>query len=209
MCAASLAPCVADVNHPGAPQPCGREGPGPGAPADYVTWYLPRRFSTTEDGNVASAYASSSYSMPGMWVTERTVQVPLDWAAPDGERIDLFIRELVDPDRRSEDLPLLTYLQGGPGGASPRPVNGSGGWLGEALKHYRVILVDQRGTGSSTPIEAVDVQARGDADAGADYLSMFRADSIVRDLEHRSEERRVGEGGRPRRGGQDVGQDVG
>src|SRR5699024_7611603 len=101
-----------------------------------------------------------------------------------GERIDLFIRELVDPDRRSEDLPLLTYLQGGPGGASPRPVNGSGGWLGEALKHYRVILVDQRGTGSSTPIEAVDVQARGDADAGADYLSMFRADSIVRDLEH-------------------------
>src|SRR5690625_3111300 len=126
MCAASLAPCVADVNHPGAPQPCGREGPGPGAPADYVTWYLPRRFSTTEDGNVASAYASSSYSMPGMWVTERTVQVPLDWAAPDGERIDLFIRELVDPDRRSEDLPLLTYLQGGPGGASPRPVNGRG-----------------------------------------------------------------------------------
>src|SRR5690625_2215261 len=78
-------------------------GAGPGAPADYVTWYLPRRFSTTEDGNVASAYASSSYSMPGMWVTERTVQVPLDWAAPDGERIDLFIRELVDPDRRSED----------------------------------------------------------------------------------------------------------
>src|SRR5699024_9281326 len=76
---------------PGAPQPCGREGPGPGAPADYVTWYLPRRFSTTEDGNVASAYASSSYSMPGMWVTERTVQVPLDWAAPDGERIDLFM----------------------------------------------------------------------------------------------------------------------
>src|SRR5699024_9517490 len=112
MCAASFAPCAADVNHPGAPQPCGREGAGPGAPADYVTWYLQRRFSTTEDRNVASAYASSSYSMPGMWVTERTVQVQLDWAAPDGERIDLFIRELVDPDRGFEDLPLLIYLQG-------------------------------------------------------------------------------------------------
>src|SRR5699024_6194597 len=149
-----------------------------------VTWYLPRRFSTTEDGNVASAYASSSYSMPGMWVTERTVQVPLDWAAPDGERIDLFIRELVDPDRRHDDLPLLTYLQGGPGGANPRPLTGSGGWLGEALAHYRIVLVDQRGTGGSTPIEASDVQARGDAAAGADYLAHFRADSIVRDLEH-------------------------
>src|SRR5699024_8969476 len=184
MCAASLAPCVADVNHPGAPQPCGREGPGPGAPADYVTWYLPRRFSTTEDGNVASAYASSSYSMPGMWVTERTVQVPLEWAAPDGERIDLFIRERVDPDRRSEERAVSPDRQGGPGGASPGPVTGSGGWLGGARKRYRVSLVGQRGTGSSTPSEAGDVQARGDADAGADYLSMFRADSIVRDLEH-------------------------
>ena len=133
---------------------------------------------------MASAYPNSSYPMPGMWVTERTVRVPLDWAAPDGETIDLFLRELVDPDRRSEDLPLLTYLQGGPGGASPRPLTGSGGWLGEALKHYRVVLVDQRGTGSSTPIEAVDVRARGDAHAGADYLAKFRADSIVRDLEH-------------------------
>src|SRR5699024_12237366 len=95
MYAASLPPRGADVNHPGAPQPCGREWPGPGAPADYVTWYLPRRLSTSEDGSVASAYASSSYSMPGMWVTERAVQVPLDWAASDGERFGRFIRELV------------------------------------------------------------------------------------------------------------------
>lgn len=133
---------------------------------------------------MADGDLSSSYSMPGVWVSDRTVRVPLDWAAPGGESLELFVRELVHPDRRTENLPLLTYLQGGPGGASPRPLNGSGGWLGEALAHYRVILVDQRGTGASTPVDATDVQARGTPEAGADFLSRFRADSIVQDLEH-------------------------
>jgi pimeloyl-ACP methyl ester carboxylesterase len=121
------------------------------------------------------------YSLPAMWVTERTLPVPLDWHSPDGESIEVFVRELVDPDRRGDDLPLLTYLQGGPGGQNPRPLDTTG-WLGEALSRYRVVLVDQRGTGRSTPIDAELVRERG-AD-GADYLACFRADSIVRDLEH-------------------------
>ncbi|HLS24596.1 MAG TPA: alpha/beta fold hydrolase [Beutenbergiaceae bacterium] len=125
-----------------------------------------------------------SYAMPGMWVSEYTLEAPLDWRNPDGEQLQLFVRELVDPDRRDTDLPLATYLQGGPGGANPRPLTGAGGWLGEALEHYRVVLVDQRGTGRSTPVEADDVAALGSAAAGADYLAKFRADSIVRDLEH-------------------------
>lgn len=127
---------------------------------------------------------TTAYSIPGVWVAERTIQVPLDWDDPASEAIELFVRELVDIDRRGADLPLLTYLQGGPGGANPRPLTGSEGWLAEALKHYRIVLVDQRGTGRSTPVDADDVQARGDGDAGADYLAKFRADSIVRDLEH-------------------------
>lgn len=126
----------------------------------------------------------TSYSMPGLWISEHLLPVPLDWDAPQGETIEIFVRELVDPDRRGEDLPLLTYLQGGPGGANPRPLNASGGWLAEALGHYRIVLVDQRGTGRSTPVEADDVAARGDGAAGAQYLAKFRADSIVRDLEH-------------------------
>ncbi|HEU5130270.1 MAG TPA: alpha/beta fold hydrolase [Glycomyces sp.] len=125
----------------------------------------------------------TEYAMPGMWVRERTVRVPLDWWDPAGE-IDVFVREIVDPDRRGdESLPLLTYLQGGPGGANPRPTEVSG-WLEEALRHYRVVLVDQRGTGRSTPLDARAVAAIGDARAGADHLARFRADSIVRDLEH-------------------------
>lgn len=125
----------------------------------------------------------TTYHLPGLHVTERTTAVPLDHARPDGEQIDVFWRELVDPERRGDDLPLLVYLQGGPGGASPRPLKRDG-WLEEALTTYRVILPDQRGTGRSTPLDGEAVAARGDAVAGADYLACFRADSIVADLEH-------------------------
>ncbi|MGQ4268829.1 alpha/beta fold hydrolase [Nocardiopsis changdeensis] len=123
------------------------------------------------------------YAMPGLWVTEHTVTVPLDWSDPGGERIELFVRELVAPERKGDDLPLLAFLQGGPGGANPRPLEPSG-WIGEAVGEYRIVLVDQRGTGRSTPLDARAVAERGDAAAGADYLSRFRADSIVRDMEH-------------------------
>ncbi|GAA2032350.1 alpha/beta fold hydrolase [Terrabacter terrae] len=123
------------------------------------------------------------YHLPGLHVRERVVPVPLDWARPDGPSVDVFVRELVDPEKRDEELPLLTYLQGGPGGANPRPVDRSG-WVDEALRTHRVVLVDQRGTGASTPLEAVDLAGFADAAAAADHLAHFRADSIVRDLEH-------------------------
>lgn len=122
------------------------------------------------------------YSLPGIWVSERSIRVPLDWWNPDAGEISVFVRELVDPDRRRDELPLLTYLQGGPGGANPRPLDATG-WIGEALRHYRLVLVDQRGTGRSTPIDARTIAALGDGASGADHLAHFRADSIVRDLE--------------------------
>lgn len=130
--------------------------------------------------------ATAQYMLPGIRVREYRTTVPLDWAAADedatgGETIELFVRELVDPERDDADRPLLTYLQGGPGGANPRPL-ARDGWIDEALRDYRVVLVDQRGTGLSTPVDAAIVAERGDA--GGDYLACFRADSIVRDLEH-------------------------
>ncbi|MFB7249269.1 alpha/beta fold hydrolase [Microbacterium sp. NPDC056234] len=124
---------------------------------------------------------TTEYLLPGIRVRERRTTVPLDWSAPDAETIELFVRELVDPEHDDPDRPLLAFLQGGPGGANPRPLTRDG-WIDEALRNYRVVLVDQRGTGLSTPVDAVTVEARGDG--GGDFLACFRADSIVRDLEH-------------------------
>lgn len=141
---------------------------------------------TTETTRPGMADPVRRYPMPGLHVGERTVSVPLDWARPDGEAIEIFVRELVDPDRRHDDLPLLVYLQGGPGGQCPRPVDRSG-WVDEALRDYRVVLADQRGTGLSHPLEAADLEGLDPA-SGADHLALFRADSIVRDLERVREE---------------------
>jgi pimeloyl-ACP methyl ester carboxylesterase len=125
------------------------------------------------------------YNIPGMWIREYSVSVPLDWSKTEGETIDIFAREVSDPMRRDEKLPLLAFFQGGPGGKSPRPSNGGPSWLAEALKNYRVVLLDQRGTGRSTPINRATMQRfNGNGKEGAEFLACFRADSIVRDFEH-------------------------
>ncbi|MEU6486110.1 alpha/beta fold hydrolase [Streptomyces sp. NPDC046887] len=118
-----------------------------------------------------------------MRVREQTVEVPLDWSDPDRGTIDLFVRDIADPVRCGEDLPCLVYLQGGPGGKGPRPLDLSG-WLGVALKAHRVVLVDQRGTGRSTRIDGRRMDAFATARQGADFLACFRADAIVADHEY-------------------------
>jgi pimeloyl-ACP methyl ester carboxylesterase len=117
---------------------------------------------------------------PGLVLTEHEFAVPLDHAQPGGERITVFAREVADPDGR--DRPFLVYLQGGPGSEAPRPtrVPPSPGWLGRALQDYRVLMVDQRGTGRSTPIGTLPGMT---PQQQADHLALFRADSIVRDCE--------------------------
>jgi len=118
----------------------------------------------------------------GLVLRDHEHEVPLDHAEPTGENITIFSREVVAKQRQREDLPWLVFLQGGPGFPSPRPMDLSG-WLGWAIKKYRVVLLDQRGTGRSAPLHADTVTARGDAQAQADFLSHFRADSIVEDCE--------------------------
>lgn len=118
--------------------------------------------------------------LPGVALTDHVFTVPLDHADPGGATIEVFAREAVDPARRDQDLPWLVFFQGGPGGKSPRPT-AADGWLGHALKTHRVLLLDQRGTGRSTPVTAKTVTGT-DAELAA-RLRHFRADAIVADAE--------------------------
>src|SRR3954451_23901698 len=118
---------------------------------------------------------------PGLRFTDHTVTVPLDHGRPDGPAIEVFAREVVAPERAGEDLPFLLFLQGGPGGKSPRPLRADA-WIAHALRTHRVLLLDQRGTGRSTPITARTVRGMPAGELAA-YLRRFRADSIVADAE--------------------------
>jgi pimeloyl-ACP methyl ester carboxylesterase len=119
------------------------------------------------------------YHAPGAIFEEREHQVPLDHAAPDGPRITVFTREVAAPD--GLDRPFLVFLQGGPGFEATRPTSPPTGWMKRALLDYRVLLLDQRGTGRSTP---VGPRIPGETpEAQAEYLTHFRADSIVSDCE--------------------------
>jgi len=114
---------------------------------------------------------------------------------------------------------MIVYLQGGPGFGSPTPVvglsfSGESSWGASALgKFKRVVLLDQRGTGKSTPITKQTLEKRfpdmfaldEKYEAGVDlqesypeefakfqssvreateFLACHRADNIVQDAEY-------------------------
>ncbi|MFG3527136.1 alpha/beta fold hydrolase [Streptomyces sp. NPDC047917] len=124
----------------------------------------------------------SSYRHPGIVFTDRYFTVPLDHGDPGGEQIEVFGREAVASGRTGEELPWLVYLEGGPGFGARRFV-GTEAWLGRAVQEFRVLLLDQRGTGLSTPANRQTLPLRGGPREQANYLTRFRSDSIVRDCE--------------------------
>lgn len=124
----------------------------------------------------------------GTRITGHRIEVPLNWAEPDGEKISVYAREFVAAEALArgeahvEGLPYLLFLQGGPGGKGNRPAKLSG-WMAELGKDFRIIMLDQRGTGLSTPLNRQTLTLCGTAAEQAEYLRNFRADSIVHDAE--------------------------
>ena len=122
---------------------------------------------------------SETFRMPGAVLTEREHDIPLVHGNPSRGTIRVFTREMAATD--GIDRPYLVFLQGGPGFEASRPATPPSGWMARALADFRVLLLDQRGTGRSTPV-GPDLPGAS-ANEQAEYLTHFRADSIVRDLE--------------------------
>jgi pimeloyl-ACP methyl ester carboxylesterase len=127
---------------------------------------------------------TATHRAPGLVLTDHQFLVPVDHDDPAGESLTVFAREAVAPRRERDALPWLVFFQGGPGFESPRPLARVQIWMERALKDWRVLLLDQRGTGRSTPINGRTLAERGSPERQAEYLTHFRADSIVRDAEH-------------------------
>jgi len=124
---------------------------------------------------------SQPYTINGLHCRDHVFQVPLDYQRPDGQQLSIFVREVASKAAHAQQLPYLVYFQGGPGFGAGRP-SGLDGWIEAASQHYRVLLLDQRGTAMSSAVTAQTL-AHLSAEQQAEYLSLFRADNIVRDAE--------------------------
>lgn len=88
--------------------------------------------------------------------TRGFVSVPLDYEAPKQKKIEIFYRLM--PSTASTN-PILLVMNGGPGSPSTgyRALDydyaGEEDTFTELSKHFRVLAVDQRGTGNSAPLD--------------------------------------------------------
>lgn len=127
---------------------------------------------------------TNTYVQHSLTIHEHRFDLPLDHSSPvgpDNPTIEVFAREVVRPE--GEDLPYMVFMQGGPGNEGPRFGDLTGGWTGRALQDFRLVLLDQRGTGQSTPLDALTLSAVDSDEARAEYLTHFRQDQIVADAE--------------------------
>lgn len=94
------------------------------------------------------------------------VTVPIDYARPEGPKLDIFYRFMPSHNLPVNDTskPIVVVVNGGPGMASygyrPYDFDYTGkvkpevDYLGELLNYFRVLIIDQRGTdGNSAPLD--------------------------------------------------------
>ncbi|MBB4934722.1 pimeloyl-ACP methyl ester carboxylesterase [Lipingzhangella halophila] len=122
-----------------------------------------------------------------------TYQVPLDYAEPDGERLDIAVRRL--PAAAEDAVGSLVVNPGGPGGSGVDYVGAADQIVSEEVRErFDMVGFDPRGVGRSAPVECLDEDGLDDffgaevdtEDGDADMTEV--TDSGLEELEELNQE---------------------
>lgn len=105
-----------------------------------------------------------------------TFEVPENRAMPDGRKVALNIALLPATEEADMAPDPVFFLAGGPGQAAVESFPMVAGAFAEVRKHRNVVLVDQRGTGKSNPL-----QCKWDQGDDEDMTALVRATEACRD----------------------------
>ncbi|KAI8357075.1 Alpha/Beta hydrolase protein [Mortierella sp. GBAus27b] len=139
--------------------------------------------SAAKQGGYLRPGPIESFSSKGLKAYDYYFDLPLKHTDPAcKDTIVVFARKVIAIDKQADSakMPWLIFFQGGPGFQGPAY---NTGWVKMAASKYNVLLLDQRGTGLSTPMTVQMVSQFKTPQEQADYFMQFRADSIVRDSE--------------------------
>jgi pimeloyl-ACP methyl ester carboxylesterase len=91
--------------------------------------------------------------------------VPEDWQRPQGRRIELRVA-LLAAEATHPDADVVTFLDGGPGGAASEDYPAVAPALEPLRARHHILLVDQRGTGGSNALSCAAPRTAGAPDPG-------------------------------------------
>jgi pimeloyl-ACP methyl ester carboxylesterase len=143
-------------------------GLAPAAAAEH--WHLGQL-----DLQACAVGTTSAHGIPSQAAYCTDFPVPEDWDHPQGRQIRLHVA--VVRAQAAEAVPdIAVFLDGGPGGAATQDYPALAKALAPLRKQRHLLLVDQRGTGESNPLDCDDAPAP-DRAAPAGTPAAARADA--------------------------------
>lgn len=86
------------------------------------------------------------------------LEQPLNFEDPNGEQISLFVA-VIRSHAPNPSGDAVTIINGGPGASSTELYADLAGVFGGLLRDRDIVVIDQRGTGQSTPLECPELEA--------------------------------------------------
>src|SRR5690348_5307764 len=128
-------------------------------------------FAPCELGQRDSAATTAAFCAP--------FRVPENWDHPDGRQIELKLA-IVRSDAELAERDLVVMLAGGPGQAATEVYPRAAAGFSSLLKHRNLVLLDQRGTGSSHPLSCKESPTDFDT-AAVSEIDLDKVRALTRD----------------------------